>query len=555
MAAIALGACSSQPGPGVLGDDGDIEVCVGPVDVPDEALREALLEVVPQPTPPDGEEPPPDAEPVIMAELLRGVRGLSLPERGIADLSGLQCAQGLSSLGLANNEITDITPLLDLTGLTQLELSGNAIGDLRALGRLHRLTRLAVDDNGVSDLSPLANLTNLEALDVARNEVSDLSPLSGLENLAVLVLSNNAVSDVGPIAGLENLIGLELDDNTIASIAPLSELTRLRFIDLDGNELETLEPLSGAVDMQELEASRNRLTTLAGVEDMVGITRIVAQENEITTTRGVGRLTALSVLDLGDNAVASLEDVDGAVELQRLSVAVNRITDLSPITGLPELRDLDLRYNEGLSDLSVVGTLPLLAALGAGGYGQRQDLSALAGRQVFRSLAFVEGEVVDLGFFAELPTVESVNFTRTPLSAENLADLAQAGSLQSLALDGTGITDLSPLGPLTLIEVVNARDNMLSRIDVVANWEGLRNLRVSGNPLESLEGVELHEVLVEIDASETAVADLTPVVVNETFRRGDRLVINGAGLDTGDCGDIAAIEEREGVVETDLACE
>lgn len=549
-----LTACSSEPGPGFLAGGDQIELCLGEVDVPDPVLREALLARVPQPEPPDGEDPPEEPEPVIMAELLRSMRGLNLPGAGIQDLSGLECAQGLLSLGLADNEITNIEPLLHLTGLEQLELSGNQITDLSALGTLHRLTRLAVDENGVTNASPLANLTQLETLDLSGNELTDVSALRDLDQLAVLVLSRNQLTDVEALAGLERLIGLELDDNAIRSLEPLEGLVNLRFVDLDGNMITSLEPLSDAVDMQEIEASRNALTSLAGVEQMVGITRIVAQENQITSTAGVRNLVALSTLDLGDNALTSLEDVDGAVELQRLQVALNQVTDLSPIAGLPELRDLDLRFNEGLTDLSVVGTLPLLGFFGAGGYGQRQDMSALAGRQVLRSLNFTEAEVVDLAFFAELPGIEAVNFNGTPLSAEDLGNIALAPTLQTLRIDSAGLTDLSPLAALPLIEVITARDNMLERIDAFASWPSLNTAIVSGNPLTSLEGVEMHEILTELDVRDTTVSDLAPLVANETFRRGDTVIATGTALDADDCADIATIVGREGVVESDVEC-
>lgn len=551
---VELACTPSAPGEGFLADGDRIELCQGEVEVPDEALREALLAVVPQPDPPEdlpeGEEP----EPVILADRLRTVRGLNVPERGIESLAGLECAQGLLSLGLAGNAVSDVTPLLDLTGLEQLELSGNQITDLSALGRLTRLTRLSIDENGVTSLGPLATLTNLEALNAGGNELTSVEPLAGLTGLAVLVLSNNQVADVSPLAGLTELRGLEIDGNLVTDITPLAGLTRLRFVDLDGNEIESLEPLADAVDMQELEASRNQLTSLAGVEQMVTLTRITAQENQITSTEGVGGLALLSTLDLGENAITSLTGVEGLGELQTLRLALNVVTDLSPLTGLPELRTLDLRYNEGLSDLGVVATLPLLGSLAAGGYEQTQDLSGLAGRQVLRSLTFIEGRVPDLAFFGELPGIESIDFEGTPLSEDDLANIALAGTLQSLSLDATGISDLSPLEPLMLVEAIEARDNALSRVDSLASWINLRTARLSGNPLSSLEGVEMHEVLSELDVGNTPIDDLTPVVSNETFRRGDTLVITETGVDSGDCGDIATIVGREAVVETDLEC-
>jgi hypothetical protein len=157
---VGLTACTSgTPGPGQIGDAADAELCVGLVDVPDPALRELLLEVVEQPPPPEdmmeGDEEP---ERVILAENLRKLRGLSAYDLGIADLRGLECAQGLISLGLSDNAITDVGPLENLTGLEQLELSNNALTDLRDLGELVRLRRVALDGNMITEIGPLAIL-------------------------------------------------------------------------------------------------------------------------------------------------------------------------------------------------------------------------------------------------------------------------------------------------------------------------------------------------------------------------------------------------------------
>jgi hypothetical protein len=95
---------------------------------------------------------------------------------------------------------------------------------------------------------------------------------------------------------------------------------------------------------------------------------------------------------------------------------------------------------------------------------------------------------------------------------------------------------------------------MLARVEPLAGWVGLRTARLAGNPLQSLEGVELHEVLSELEVSRSTLADLAPLVANETFRRGDTLVAEETDLDAGDCEAIAAIVAREAVVQTDLEC-
>ena len=150
--------------------------------------------------------------------------------------------------------------------------------------------------------------------------------------------------------------------------------------------------------------------------------------------------------------------------------------------------------------------------------------------------------------------LKGINFSGTELSTDQLSQIAQASTLQTLTLVECGMTDVSPLSALPLIESFDVRDNELASIETAAFWLNLRTLRLNRNPLTSLAGLEMHEVLREVDITGTMVDDLTPLVVNETFRTGDELIAEDTALDEGDCGDIAVIRERMGVVTTDVAC-
>jgi hypothetical protein len=85
-------------------------------------------------------------------------------------------------------------------------------------------------------------------------------------------------------------------------------------------------------------------------------------------------------------------------------------------------------------------------------------------------------------------------------------------------------------------------------------WIDLRSIRLERNPLESLAGLELQERLDEVIVSDTPLADLAPLVANETFRTGDQLTAEATGLSADDCPAIATIEGRMAVVVTDLDC-
>ncbi len=550
MLALAAG-CGQELPPGAIGDPGELELCVGEVEVPDEALRTLLQDLLPQPKPPEDamEEPPA----VVLAEELRKLSGLRAPDLGITDLRGLECAQNLRSLGLAGNAISDLEPLRDLPLLEELQLSDNAVTDLSTLGQLTRLRILVLDGNGLEDIGPLANLTALESLDLGDNQISDISPLSRLTGLTGLVLRANAVRSIDALADMKGLFSVDLSNNELTEIDGLREHVELRFADLEGNAIETLEPLRAATEMVAIDASRNALTGLEGIEGMGFLDRLVAQENAITTTAPVAGLMVMTILDLGANQVVSLEGVESLVSLRKLALADNAVGDLSAVTGLPEMREIDVRNNP-VVDFTPVGTLPLLGALIVGGTGEALDLSALDGLTVFRKLSFKGGRADQLGFLAGLPTIEVIELDDTVLSAQAVADLGLAPSLQTVFIDRTGATDLGGLSPLILLEQLRAEDNAITSVAVFAGFPGLTSAKLAGNPLVSLAGVEALEELGNLDVSRTTITDLDGLLANETFRTDDLVDARETGLGADDCAAIGLIEGRLAVVQHDVMC-
>ncbi len=153
---------------------------------------------------------------------LQVITELIAPDRGIANIAGLEYCTNLQKLILDSNPlIRDLSPLTGLTSLQELYLFFNSLSDISPLTGLENLEVLSLEDNYISDLSPLAGLENLRVLSLEDNYMSDISPLAGLVNLEWLHLANNDVSDLSPLAGLAKLRFLELSFNKVSDISPL----------------------------------------------------------------------------------------------------------------------------------------------------------------------------------------------------------------------------------------------------------------------------------------------------------------------------------------------
>uniref|UniRef100_A0A832MNI6 Leucine-rich repeat domain-containing protein n=1 Tax=Pseudothermotoga hypogea TaxID=57487 RepID=A0A832MNI6_9THEM len=174
-------------------------------------------------------------QPITRADMAR-LTSLSVRNKSIQDLSGLECAINLKELRLNNNQISDLCPLSTLTNLKWLYMDNNQISDILPLANLFNLHTLSLSNNHVSDIQSLANLVNMEWLDLSNNQIGDISPLANLTNLKWLILNNNQISDIGALVGNAGL--------------GKGELVELR------NNLLDLSP--GSDDMQNIETLRSR---------------------------------------------------------------------------------------------------------------------------------------------------------------------------------------------------------------------------------------------------------------------------------------------------------
>ena len=243
--------------------------------IPDLNLRVAIAEIL-------GKTP---NDPITVEEMAT-LHRISLEEKGISDLTGLELATNLEWLKIQGNQISDISPLEGLTKLDLLDISGNEIIDLSPLAGLKNLRHVKVSHNNISDLSPLAGLSNLGRFDSWGNPLSDLSSLVGLEiidicggepdistlkgakNLRELYLLGCQVSDVSPVAELTGLTRLGLPGNRISDISRLAELTNLKWLELADNDISDVSPLAQLKNLTWLHLGGNMISDFSPLDGL-----------------------------------------------------------------------------------------------------------------------------------------------------------------------------------------------------------------------------------------------------------------------------------------------
>ena len=226
------------------------------VHFPDPNLRAAVAEKV-------GADPN-----RITADALRSLTSLTVRDREIENLDGLQHARNLKRLDLAGNLISDITPLANLVNLEGLSLHRNVIADISPLAGLTNLRRLTLYDNRITNINALSGMKQLQEFEAQGNAIVDINALSELLALTYSHLAGNLISDITPLANLVNLEVLRLHRNAITDISPLAGLTNLRRLTIENNAITDISALAGLTDLRHLTIENNDIADHSPVDGL-----------------------------------------------------------------------------------------------------------------------------------------------------------------------------------------------------------------------------------------------------------------------------------------------
>ena len=445
---------------------------------------------------------------------------LSLTGTSLADQSGLHSLKKLAKLRLHRRSIdvgllkeTQLSPTIykdsnryrldhcnvkdlafllqspDLNSLYRLYLNHNPLSDLRPLLRLPKpLMTLEIRDTNVSDISCVAKMPKLRRLDISGTKVTDLSPLSGNTNLAELYASDTPVDRVQLVAASKT--GVKLD------------LSGTKITDLDQVQL------SNRV-VHKIDLSRTGINDLQSINDWPTVFELNLSQTKVHDISPLRERTDIVKLDLSATNVRDITPLEGLRRLQHLNLSGTRVTGLSPLRYLP-LVSLDLsRTATDATSLANLSESRSLRSLNLSGL-PIKDLSVLKNTTI-RTLDLSDTRVATLADLQSYPGVSNVsvlNLQNTNITMAMLSDAGVKGALQRLDLRGCPCTeldrawlstlqrleflgldcerirDLSPLGEvrrLKIVELENIQD------DHQFDWLGktrTTSLRLSGKPFD-----------------------------------------------------------------------
>lgn len=355
--------------------------------------------------------------------------------------------------------------------LRNIKVGDNAFAFLPttpAVTRLEMYT-VPVTDGVLTHIAPLRQLTDFIIENSRQFTGAGLERLASVPLLKRVSYNNTGISDAGAkvLAGAPNLEMLNLSSTLVTDegIAAFGSLTKL-----------------GTLTMTSCRNVRG--TTLAAWEKMSSLKSLDLSNCALSADilPIIGRFIHLKKLDLRDYTFVTDETLSALApltELNSLGLSRSRVTGtgFTALRGWTELRGLHLGTEtpvsaEGLA--AIAATFPKLEELGIG------QGATLAGGADFRTLAGLKALRI---LTASLPTLDDAA----------LADIAQITPLESLNVNGSGVTArgisaLKPLKLLTKLLVENCKSIDDDAISSIKELKGLKDVYLK-ETLISSEGV------------------------------------------------------------------
>ena len=275
-----------------------------------------------------------DTDKLLSPAELTNVKDMTLINKSIGDLTGIEHFTALTKLDCRWNQLTSLD-VSQNTALQVLNCHNNQLTSL-VLGGNTALTKLNCINNQLTSLDVSKN-TALEELDCGDNQLTSLD-VSANTALKQLYCMNN------PLTALDVSVNTALTDlnciNTQRASLDVSKNTSLTSLLCGENQLTSLD-VSKNTALTSLRCAKNQLASL-DVSKNTALEDLDFRWNQLTSL-DVSKNTALKDLDCGQNQLTSL-DLSANPKLSsshcstndntyRLTLDASRILDLTTLPG------------------------------------------------------------------------------------------------------------------------------------------------------------------------------------------------------------------------------
>ena len=436
------------------------------------------------------------------------------------------------SLVVDGNFIRDITKLSGITVVEgDINLANNSLRRLDGLENITEIDRLFINNNPLTDLTPIENLFNVNEIyidEASQYQKIDFSkPLcnSFINGVADFVVQSTGLSaEVNDIcdnvpqfsAWLEYFQGKgQLTDfNDIFDWIIFDDIANLNNQNIEYTDFVNLPKTIGVYSIFALDMSQNKLRLV----DFLGSVREVRtnlnlQSNDLRNVAGLQQLESANVLDISKNSF--LADIRGLANLKTVNQLIlddEKQYNLKPDYSSDFCQNIEagninaVRIDgERLSVLELCSNVP-------------DDIQWLSFFQKYNQLK-------DISILSNWQSIDEKAVINRGLNNNNLPQVSiPLESIYSLNLDNNNLIDISFMSQINEIrENFSIKNNKLIDLKGFDNVLKVKNLDLSGNLLESLNGLNLQEAAI-IDL--TLNSNLKDISNLETIEEAQKIIID-----------------------------
>lgn len=195
------------------------------------------------------------------------------------------------------------------------------------------------------------------------------------------------------------------------------------------------------------------------------------------------------------------------------AVEGKRIADVSPLSELTQLQKLLLKQN-GIDDISSLGTLVNLTQLDVSGNREISDVSAIANMKKLKQLNISNNKIQDISAVSELENLEFIELSGNQI--QDLPDLSKLTNVYSLDISHNELTDISALADLKNLRELNLGGNTeITDFKPLAKLFSLEKektfLPENANKEDLFAAIEVNKLFDTFNISKMQAADLENV--------------------------------------------
>jgi Leucine-rich repeat (LRR) protein len=430
------------------------------------------------------------------------IANLTIPNKNINDLTGVESFANLSSLICNGNNLTALD-LSNNSSLGNLNCSQNQLASLNLSG-LSQLTQLQVNENSLTTLE-VSQLTNLINLICNDNNLTALD-LTNCTLLGSLQCQNNSIASLD-LSNNSSLNACYAYANALTSIN-VNGLSQLQILEIANNQLASLD-LSTCVALTTINAASNQISTPVDLSISTGLVLFNFYNNDLSSIdlRNGNNANITSAI-VSDNPSLTCVFVDDASAIYLstwnvgLGVLVNDDTECNALQDplfIPDVNFEQSLIDQGYdTDNTINGQIKIIDALQVTQLDVNSlSISDLTGIEGFKNITILNcsmNEISSIDLSNNIDLI-SLNVSDNLLSSLDLSGLNQ---LVILYLWQNNITTIDLSNQNNLINLV-ASNNQLMALDLSTNTH-LETVKFANNLLENID-LTLNPNLTEVDGS------------------------------------------------------